>query len=116
MANERHGQNIVDQRANTGDSEDVRTAQKQQQQKSTMQESNRAGGQPELRPDLKDEETHLRKAGDRPAAEKGAAPSDPEGAHEGAQDRVEIASDDSFPASDPPSWIARPSKKNKKSG
>lgn len=116
MANERHGQNIVDQRANTGDAEDVRTAQKQQQQRSSLQDSNRAGGQPELRSGQKDEETHLRKAGDQPAAEKGAAPSDPEGAHNGPQDRVEIASDDSFPASDPPSWIARPSKKTEKSG
>lgn len=117
MANERHGQNIPDQRSQTGDREDVHTAQKQQQQRSPMQQSNLAGGQPELRqPEARDEETHLRKGGDKPAAEKGAAPSDPEGAHEGAQDRVEIASDDSFPASDPPSWIARPSKKNKKSG
>ncbi len=116
MANEPHGQNFVDQRARPEDRDDEGATQKQQQQRSSLEESNRAGGQPELRPEMRDEETHLRKGGDRPVTEKGAAPSDPKGAHEGAQDRVEIASDDSFPASDPPSWIARPSRKDKKSG
>lgn len=61
-------------------------------------------------------EEHLRKAGDAPVQEAWAAPSDPEGSHIGATDRVEIASEDSFPASDPPSWIARPSKKSRKRG